>query len=107
MKMYKILAVGTAALLTMGAAFNASAKSKAPSKPIGKVTCQDFLVVENNVQPYIVAMAVGYNQKGQAVDEAVDVAEVDTMTPMVVQYCKGNPKATVVSGVQKNMKKKK
>jgi hypothetical protein len=63
----------------------------APSKP-AKMTCADFIALDDVVKPKVVYWAEGFNKSGKPVDSTVDVDETDKLVPMLVTECKAAPK---------------
>jgi hypothetical protein len=79
----------------------ASAVSAAATlrKP-GEMTCEDFVGLTEVERPKIVYWAEGFNRKGNAVDSAVDVQEIDRLVPILVTDCTKNPTAMLSTMVQ-------
>jgi LysM repeat protein len=70
----------------------AATHNAATKKPVSKMTCEDFLVLDESFQPEAVSMAVAYGSNGQPEAEAVAVEGVETVTPYIVEECKKAPK---------------
>ena len=95
-----VLLLGVLGSLTLSVAAHAAgtgtgtgtATDAGAKKPIALWECQDLLGVEANYRPVVVGYAEAFNQKGKPEDAVVDVAGIQTLTPMVVQYCSENPK---------------
>lgn len=64
----------------------------AAKKPLAKMTCQDFVELDESFQPKAVYWAVAYGKDGKPEAESVDVEGVETVIPRVVQECKKAPK---------------
>lgn len=74
---------------------HASAAHKAAAKkPLAKMTCEDFLGLDETFQPKAVYWAVAYGKDGKPEAEAVDLVGVETAVPIVVEACKAAPKET-------------
>ncbi len=72
---------------------HASATHKAAAKkPLAKMTCEDFVELDESFQPKAVYWAVAYGKDGKPQAEAVDVEGVETVIPFVVEECKKAPK---------------
>jgi LysM repeat protein len=69
-----------------------SASHAAAKKPLAKMTCEDFVGMDESFQPKAVYWAVAYGSKGQPEAEAAEVDGIETLTPVVVQECKKAPK---------------
>ena len=85
-----VMGVVAAGLLT-GTARVASAESQ---KPLGKMTCEDFLAVDETVKPKVVFFAVAYAQGGKPEAAVLDVDATDKITPVLIQECQAQPKAS-------------
>jgi LysM repeat protein len=70
----------------------AATHSAATKKPVSKMTCEDFLVLDESFQPEAVSMAVAYGSNGEPDAEALAVDGVETVTPYIVEECKKAPK---------------
>jgi len=74
------------------AAHKSPAHQAAAKKPMSKMTCEDFLGLEEDFQPKAVYWAVAYGSKGQPEAEAMEVDGVETVTPFVIQECQRAPR---------------
>ncbi len=74
-------------LLYAGYAMQAMAETQSP----GKMTCKDFVALDDTVKPKVVYWAEGLNKKGKPVDSVVDVDETDKLVPVLVTECKDAP----------------
>jgi len=75
-------------------------------KTIDKITCQEFLDLDETYRPMYVAWAWGYNY-GQTEPASgwVDVDGVEQITPYVVTECQKEPKASFWSKVKSKFHK--
>ncbi|MCL4471633.1 MAG: HdeA family protein [Sulfuricella sp.] len=76
----------------------------APHKP-AKMTCEEFVVLDDVVKPKVVYWAEGFNSKGKAVDAVADIDETDKVIPMLVTECQKTPKASLLKklrGIKKH-----
>lgn len=89
---------------TGGAPKSATHKTAA-KKPLAKMTCEDFVGLDESFQPQAIYWAVAYGSHGQPVAEAVDVEGVETVIPFVVEECKKAPKESFWKKVQAEFKK--
>jgi len=78
-----------------------------PLKPMAaapqpaKMSCEEFLAVEDVVQPKLVYWAAGFNKDGGATDSVVDITETDRIVPVLVKECKEAPKLTLWQKIKK------
>jgi LysM repeat protein len=73
-------------------AHKAASHAAATKKPLAKMTCEDFVGLDESFQPKAVYWAVAYGSKGQPEAEDAQVDGIETLTPVVVQECKKAPK---------------
>ncbi|SFJ02139.1 HdeA/HdeB family chaperone [Nitrosomonas sp. Nm34] len=57
-----------------------------------KMTCEEFLALDDVVKPKMVYWAEGFNKKDEPTDFGLDVAETDRLVPVLVTECKATPK---------------
>ena len=97
------LAIGTAALIiTSTVAF---AQSGGEKKPLGKMTCEDFLGFEDNFKPKAVYWAVARAQSGKPESAGIKVEETEKMIPVLVERCKKAPKESFWEKVKAEVRK--
>lgn len=65
----------------------------ATPKP-AKMTCEEFLLLDDVVKPKVVYWTEGFNHKGKPVDAVVDIDAIDKLVPVLVTECQKTPKAT-------------
>jgi len=83
----------------------AATHSVATKKPVSKMTCEDFLVLDESFQPEAVSLAVAYGSNGQPEAEAIAVEGVETVTPYIVEECQKAPKESFWKKAQAEYKK--
>jgi len=88
-----------------GAVAKAPAHHGAAKKPLAKMTCEDFVGLDESFQPQAVYWAVAYGKHGQPEAETVDVEGIENVIPIVVEECKKAPKETFWQKVQAEWKK--
>ncbi len=91
--------------LAVSAAHKTATHKAAAKKPIAKMTCEDFVGLDESFQPKAVYWAVAYGKNGQPEAEAVDVEGVEKVVPVVVEECKKAPKESFWQKVKAEMKK--
>ena len=70
-------------------------------KPV-KMTCKEFVALDDAVKPKVVYWAEGLSKKGKPVDSVVDVDETDRLVPVLVTECKETPKLTFWQKIKKH-----
>jgi len=83
----------------------AFAQSDAAKKPLGKMTCEDFLGFEETFKPKVVYWAVAYGQGGKPESAGVNVAGIEKMVPVLIDGCKKAPKESFWEKVKAEVKK--
>jgi acid stress chaperone HdeA len=98
-----IVGVLTAILVTGSTV--AFAQSDATKKPLGKMTCEDFLGFEESFKPKVVYWAVAYGQGGKPESAGVNVAGIEKIVPVLIDGCKKAPKESFWEKVKAEVKK--
>jgi acid stress chaperone HdeA len=86
------LAIGPAGGSAAGAAHRPATHKAVAKKPLAKMTCEDFVGLDESFQPKAVYWAVAYGKGGQPEAKAVDVEGVESIVPVVVEECKKAPR---------------
>jgi acid stress chaperone HdeA len=85
------VAVGVATAVLMTGPALALAEARMPRKPLGAMTCHDFLLIEDAAKPEIVYWAATYDKGGKPERTVVDVDDTDKIVPVLVEVCKQAP----------------
>ena len=93
------------ATLAAGGSTVAFAQSDSAKKPLGKMTCEDFLGFEEHFKPKVVYWAVAYGQGGKPESAGVHVAGIEKMVPVLIDGCKKAPKESFWEKVKAEVKK--
>jgi acid stress chaperone HdeA len=91
-----------AASLMAGATVTFAESAK---KPLGKMTCEDFLAVDDSIKPKAVYWAVAYAEGGKPEAAVLDVEGTEQITPVIIQECKAQPKESFWKKVKEEVKK--
>ena len=83
----------------------ALAQSDGAKKPLGKMTCEDFIGFEESFKPKVVYWAVAYGQGGKPESAGVNVAGIEKMIPVIIDGCKKAPKESFWEKVKAEVKK--
>ena len=73
----------------------------APHKP-AKMTCEEFVALDDAVKPKVVYWAEGFNRKGKPVEAVVDIDATDKLVPVLVTECQKTPKASFWQKIKKH-----
>ena len=98
-----VIGVVTAALLA-GTTF-AVAQSSGTKKPLGTMTCEDFLGIDDSIKPKMVYWAVAYGKGGKPQSAILDVEATEKVIPVLIDECKKAPKASFWQKMKAEFKK--
>jgi LysM repeat protein len=91
--------------LSVGGPHKSATHQTTAKKPLSKMTCEDFVGLDETFQPKAVYWAVAYGKNGEPAADAVDVEGIETVIPFVVQECKKTPKESFWQKVEAEWKK--
>lgn len=91
--------------LAVGPAHKSSSHHAAAKKPLAKMTCEDFIGLDETFQPKAVYWAVAYGSNGQPEAEALEVDGVEAVVPFVIEACKKTPTESFWQKVKAELKK--
>ena len=80
--------VVTTLLASSTVAFSQSASSK---KPLEKMTCEEFVGLEDSFKPHAVSWAVAYGADGKPESAGVNVEGIQRVVPVVIGACPKTP----------------
>lgn len=92
----------TSAALAASPAAATTAANAAMKKP-AKMTCEEFIALDDVQKPKVVYWAEGFSKKGKPVDSVVDLDETDRLIPILVTECKETPKLTLWQKIKKHL----
>jgi acid stress chaperone HdeA len=100
----KHITVGMSAVFILASSalvFAAEATSKAETpkvkaeeslkKPLGKLTCEEFISFEDVIKPQYVIAAAAHTKGGKAKDTVIEVVDTDTLVPVLIEECQKAP----------------
>lgn len=91
---------------TLNFAIAETAKGEMTKKKIADVTCEDFNGVSASFQPTMIAWAEGFRQGSSKPDDVVlNIDGLEKVTPLVVEACQNDPKASFWSKAEAELKK--
>jgi acid stress chaperone HdeA len=99
------VAIGIVAAALVAGPTVALGQSAGEKKPLGKMTCEDFLGFEETFKPKVVYWAVARSQSGKPESAGVHVAGIEKMVPVVVDACKKAPKESFWEKIKAEVKK--
>jgi hypothetical protein len=96
------IAVLSGVLLSAGITSTVLAASPTPTHKPAKMTCEEYVMLDDVVKPKVVYWAEGFNNKGKAKDAVVDIAATDNLVPILVDECQETPKASFWEKIKKH-----
>jgi len=90
MKFTKTIVVLSGVLLSASITAPVLAAKQKPTK----MTCDEYVMLDNVVKPKVVYWAEGFNYQGEPVDAVVDFDATDSLVPVLVDECKATPKVS-------------
>ena len=84
---------------------NNSSNTKNKGTKPAKMSCEEFIALDDTVKPKVVYWAEGFNRKGNPEDAVVDIEETDRLVPVLVEECSKAPKKSFWSRVKTKLKK--
>ncbi len=95
------------ALCALAPAFAAPAKKPvskpAPVKTAEKITCREFLALDDQFKPTAVSFVLGYDKAKRPEARDVDVAGVDSIVPVIVDTCRARPTETLLQRIRNDL----
>ena len=98
-----VIGVVTAALLASTTL--AVAQSSGTKKPLGQMTCEDFLGIDDSIKPKMVYWAVAYGKGGKPQSAVLDVEATERVIPVLIDECKKAPKESFWQKMKAEFKK--
>jgi acid stress chaperone HdeA len=99
------VAIGVVATTLMAGAALAVAQSSGTKQPLGKMTCEDFLGIEDSLKPKMVYWAVAYGKGGEPESAVIDVEATEKVIPVLLEECKKAPKESFWQKIKAEFKK--
>jgi acid stress chaperone HdeA len=99
------LTIGVVAATLVVGSTVAFGQSTGAKKPLGKMTCEDFISFEDSFKPKVVYWAVAYGQGGKPESAGVHVEGIEKMIPVIIDGCKKAPKESFWEKVKAEVKK--
>ena len=100
------IAIGiVAASLIAGSTVALAAQSSPANKPLGKMTCEDYLALDDQFKPKMVYWAVAYGQGGKPESAGINIEGTEKMIVALGEACKKAPKESFWEKVKAEVKK--
>lgn len=80
-----------------------TAKTETVKKPLGKLTCEDFLGMDEIIKPQYVIAAAAHTKGGKPKNVVIDIIDTDTLVPFLVEECQKAPKESFWAKLKKKL----
>jgi acid stress chaperone HdeA len=97
--------IAVAAAAAMMAVSTLAFAQTPPKKPLGVLTCEEFLAFDETFKPKVVYWAAAYGKGGRAESAVLDVEGTEKVIPVIVEKCKAAPKESFLKHVKAEMAK--
>ncbi len=105
------IAITAAVMLTSSALVFAADASKAETpkadgvkKPLGKVTCEDFIAIDDVIKPQYIIAAAAHTKGGKAKNVVIEVVDTETLVPVLIEECQKAPKESFWAKLKSKLK---
>ena len=88
----KRIATAVVATTLFASSTVAFAQSSSGKKAVEKMTCEDFVGLEDSFKPDAVYWAIAYGEDGKPESAGVSVEGIERMVPVIVEACQTTPK---------------
>jgi acid stress chaperone HdeA len=99
-----VMLAGSALVFAEDAPKAETPKAESVKKPLGKVTCEDFIAIDDVIKPQYVVSAIAHTKGGKAKNVVIDVVDTDTLVPFLVEECQKAPKESFWTKLKKKLK---
>ncbi len=110
--MYRKIVLVVIAVLVAGGIALAADKSDNGAKSdnktrlsLSKMTCEDFVMLDETIRPKVVYYSVAYARGGKPEDAVIDIDGTEKITPIIFDECQKEPKASYWQRLEANVKK--
>ena len=79
-------------------------KADSVKKPLGKLTCEDFIGIDDVIKPQYVIAAVAYTKGGKAKNAVIEVVDTETLVPFLIEECQKAPKESFWAKLKSKLK---
>ena len=99
-----MLASSTIVFAAADAAKAETAKTDSVKKPLGKLTCEDFIGFDDVIKPQYIIAAVAHTKGGKAKNVVIEVVDTETLVPFLVEECQKAPKESFWAKLKSKLK---
>ena len=81
------------------------AKTNSINKPLAKVTCEEFLALDEVIQPKYFIAAEAHAKGGKPKNVVIDVVATESLVPVLIEECSKAPKESFLSKLKSKLKR--
>lgn len=74
-------------------------------KQIDKVTCREFLALQDRFQPQAISYAIGYDKARKPEDAVLDVSGIARLVPVVQKTCRTTPQLSLLQRIRNDLRR--
>jgi acid stress chaperone HdeA len=79
-------------------------KADSVKKPLGKVTCEDFIGIDDIIKPQYIIAAAAHTKGGKAKNVIIEVIDTETLVPVLIEECQKAPKESFWAKLKSKLK---
>jgi acid stress chaperone HdeA len=99
-----VMLASSALVYAADAAKAETPKAESVKKPLGKLTCEDFVAIDDVIKPQYVIAAVAHTKGGKAKNVVIEVVDTETLVPVLVEECQKAPKESFWAKLKSKLK---
>jgi acid stress chaperone HdeA len=99
-----VMLASSTLVFAAGAAKAESAKADSVKKSLGKLTCEDFIGIDDVIKPQYVIAAVAYTKGGKAKNAVIEVVDTETLIPFLIEKCQKAPRESFWAKLKNKLK---
>ena len=99
-----VLLSGSALVFAADAAKAETPKADSVKKPLGKLTCEDFIAIDDIIKPQYVIAAAAHTKGGKAKNVVIEVVDTETLVPVLIEECQKAPKESFWAKLKSKLK---
>ena len=99
-----VILAGSALVFAADAPNAETPKAESVKKPLGKVTCEDFIAIDEVIKPQYVIAAVAHTKGGKAKNAVIEIVDTDTLVPVLIEECQKAPNESFWAKLKSKLK---
>ncbi len=74
-----------------------------PVKPTEKISCSEFIALDDEFKPEAVSFVVGYDKAKRPEAKDIDVAGIEKVVPVLISSCRAAPTETLLQRLRNDL----